>query len=132
MLGLHSPHWSRGLAFFSFPQTLFIHSTADRAADKLAATLSFGNGTGRHMPRSVSGLTHLMLKEPVFKGLVSRVAASPFKQQLVLLQEDITRGYTQTPPSSAAFLGLVHQTDTPATMPGQQRTQKPRVCPVHT
>lgn len=33
-----------------------------------------------------------MLKEPVFKGLVSRIAASPFKEQLVLLQEDSTRG----------------------------------------
>lgn len=72
-----------------------------------------------------------MLKEPVFKGLVSRVAASPFKQQLVLLQEDITRGCTQTPVPSAARLGPVHQTPQPQRH--QQRTEKPEViCPEST
>lgn len=65
-----------------------------------------------------------MLKEPVFKGLVSRVAASPFKQQLVLLQEDITRENTQSPPSSAAYRGPGHQRDIPATLSGQQKPQR--------
>lgn len=108
----------------------FIRSTAARAADKLAATLSFANGTGRNIPRSVSVLTHLMLKEPVFKGLVSGVAASPFKEQLVLLQEDITGGCTQTPKASklSSIWGPC-ASDTPATTSGQQRHRKVKTLP---
>lgn len=124
------------LGILFLPPNSFVCSTAARAADKLAATLSFANGTGRNMPRSVSVLTHLMLKEPVFEGLVSRVAASPFKEQLVLLQEDITRRCTQTPKPSnklSSIWGPCASNRHPSHhVRSAEDTEKPRLCPVHT
>lgn len=121
------------LASSSFPQTLFLHSIDvlelyQQGSSQACCFLKLFKGHRQtHLLRSTSGFAHLMLKEPVFKGLVSRVAASPFKQQLVLLREDVTKRYTHTLVTSKLSSTAEPYAPETATTLGQQRA-----CTVHT
>lgn len=111
---------SRWKACFSFPQILFIHSTADQFPD----TWSFANGT--HQEASQGSLTSCSKKRSsrvLSPGLLPAPSNSSLYSCRKALHEDIPKTQAQQ------HLRAPCVTDTPAIL-SSQRTEKPRVPPL--